>query len=194
MKTKILSNVPVSIIVFFLLVTTPFLGCLVTYQGEQKLVSKLDPVILTSNDLLTMRLTEINNIGRTAMESHRTGGPPAVIVGLEQRWERRQLTVRYWLYNAADTAKEGGAAGHPWTYAAWANFHPELNPDHVIGDATWRVIPSRRRERNMTDLWFVKNNVLVHVRTSVHPPNELQVARDVARKIAAKIEAVLEEK
>ncbi len=156
------------------------------------MVRKLDAIILTYDDLLTMRLTEINNIGRSRMESYRIGGPPNVIIGFKQQWDRYRLTVRYWLYDSGSTAKKGGAEGHPWTFAAYANFHPELNPEHVIGDATWRVIPRRRRENDMTDLWFVKNNVLVHVRASIHPPNELQVARDIARKIETKINAVLE--
>ena len=46
----------------------------------------------------------------------------------------------------------------------------------------------------MTDIYFVKHNVLVSVRTEVHPPNQLQVARDIARHIEAKIAAVLNKK
>ena len=37
----------------------------------------------------------------------------------------------------------------------------------------------------------MKNNVLVHVITDGPSSNQLQLARDVARKIEAKIEAVL---
>ena len=40
-------------------------------------------------------------------------------------------------------------------------------------------------------LLFVKNNVLLHVITDGPSSNQLQLARDVARKIEAKIEAVL---
>ncbi len=196
MKTQILSrrDALVSTIGFLLLATTTLIGCYVINKGENRLVRKLDAVILTYDDLLTMSLTEVNDIGRTRMESHRIGGPPNVIVGFEQQWDKYRLTVRYWLYDSGYTAKKGGENGHPWTFAAYVNFHPELNPKHIIGDATWRVILSRPREHDMTDLWFVKNNVLVHVRASIHPPNELKVARDVARKVEAKIEAVLNKK
>ena len=46
-------------------------------------------------------------------------------------------------------------------------------------------------EGRATDIYFVKNNVLVHVISYGDSPNQLQFVRDVARRIEAKIEAVL---
>ena len=74
------------------------------------------------------------------------------------------------------------------------DYQPESNPQDVIGDATWRMIPKRWWEKDATDLWFVKNNVMVYVSANGQSPDQLQFARDVARKIEAKITAVLKKK
>ena len=202
MKTRILSmrNVPVSIIVFLLLVTTTTIGCgTLAYR-----VLGLDPVSLTLEDLDRMGLTKRNRIRHfygpydmLITEVHRSGAlrkKSPVIGGFEQR--KSGGTVQYWLFDSSSTAKKAAAIEWIWTSAAPVNFHPELNPEDIIGDATWRRIHKRRKEweKGPTDLYFVKYNLLVYVRTQGHPSNRLQIARDVARNIEAKIDAVLPKK
>ena len=116
------------------------------------------------------------------------------IVAFEQRGYQRN--VQYWLFDSSSIAKNAAAGAWIWLSAAVPNFHPELNPENVIGDATWRRIPKSWKDwkKGPTDIYFVKNNLLVSVRTNGHPPERLQRARDATRKIAAKIEAVLEKK
>ena len=149
----------------------------------------LDPVILTQDDFPTMRL----------MKNSRLDGFPkeaSIIVGCEQRWRENQLIIRYYLFHSGYAAQK--AWKNPWGYrvaATVSNFHPELNPDDVIGDATWRYIPRRQTERiNDIEILFVKNNVAVLIMANGTPSNQLQFARDVARKIEAKITAVLSQK
>ena len=66
-------------------------------------------------------------------------------------------------------------------------YQPEPSAEDVIGDATWRI-------PNASSIWFVKNNVLVYISAGGHPSNRLQVVQEVARKIEARIEAVLGKK
>ena len=83
------------------------------------------------------------------------------------------------------------------------NWQPERNPEDIIGDATWHYIPwgHNEWEYHSTHIVFVKNNVLVKImagKSSIMTDElssyQLQLARDVARKIEAKIVAVLEKK
>ncbi|MYC74443.1 hypothetical protein F4X10_01550 [Candidatus Poribacteria bacterium] len=186
MKTQILSkrNAPIRIIGFLLLLTTT-LGCGVLFNVNR--VMRLDPVILTQGDLRRMRLTESDRLGGFPKES-------SIIVGFDQQWSDGHLVIRYYLFDASYTAKK--AKANPWghTVATPANYQPELDPVDVIGDATWRLISKRHWEKGMTDIYFVKNNVGVHVMIRGTSKDQLQFARDVARKIEAKIEAVLEKK
>ncbi|MDE0016155.1 MAG: hypothetical protein OXU51_08220 [Candidatus Poribacteria bacterium] len=175
------------IIGFLLLVTTPLIGCGILFNINR--VMRLDPVILTQDDFPKMRLMENNRLDGFPKES-------AIIVGCEQWWNVNQLIVRYYLFDSEYTAQK--AWENPWGYpvaAAVSNFHPELNPQDVIGDATWHYIPKRQTEKiNDIEILFVKNNVAVLVMANGHASNQLQFARDVARKIEARIEAVLEKK
>ena len=172
---------------FLLLLTTLLIGCGVLLNTNR--VMRLDPVILTQDDSATMRLMENRRLYRFPEES-------SIIVGCEQRWNVNQLIVRYYLFDSEYTAQK--AWKNPWGYpvaAAVSNFHPELNPQDVIGDATWHYIPKRQTEKiNDIEILFVKNNVAVLVMANGHASNQLQFARDVARKIEARIEAVLEKK
>ena len=77
-------------------------------------------------------------------------------------------------------------------------FLPELDPDEVIGDATWCHIESDEKNRALKSipLLFVKNNVVVQVFPDAEPgheysPHRLRFAREVARKIEAKITTIL---
>ena len=202
MKRPILSirNAPVSIIGFLLLVTTTTIGCGVfTYR-----FLGLDPVSLTLEDLYKMGLRKRNRIRHfygpydmLIKEVHRSGAlrkKSPVIGGFEQG--TRGGTVQYWLFDSASTAKKAAAIEWIWTSAAVPNFQPELNLEDIIGDATWRRIYKSRKEweKGPTDLYFVKHNLLVYVRTQGHPSNRLQIARDLARKIETKIDAVLKKK
>ena len=200
MKTQIFSrrNTPVSIIGFLLLVPTTLLGCGVFFNR----VLGIDPIILTQDDLHMIGLTENERIHirpddlpvMQGTSSNRSGflKKSPIIVGFEQR--EVGGTVQYWLFDSSSTAKKAGAEGfHIHPSAEMPNFQPELDPDDVIGDATWRGIPTRNRsegENGLTALWFVKYNLLISVRIDEH----LQDARDVARKIEAKVEAVLKKK
>ena len=170
---------------FLLLVTTPLIGCGVLFNVHR--VMRLDPIVLTQDDLRMMRLTESDRLGGFPKEL-------SVIVGFDQQWSDGHLVVRYYLFDSSYTAKK--AKANPWghTVATPANYQPELNPEDVIGDATWHLIPKRQSETGMTDIYFVKNNVGVHVMTSGASEYQRQFARDVARKVEAKITAVLEKK
>ena len=153
-------------------------------------VTGLDPILLTQDDLQRMGLRKSERI----RYYYGIGGPIKefhVIAGFEQRGY--QLKVQYWLFDSWSTAKKAAAVEWIWTYAAMPNFHPELNPKDVIGNATWRRIHKswREWEKGPTDLYFVKYNLLVSVRAEMHPSNRLQFARDAARKIEAEIETVL---
>ena len=171
---------------FLLLVTTSLIGCGVPFNINR--VMRLDPVILIQDDLPTMRLIENRRLYRFPEES-------SIIVGCEQRWNVNQLIVRYYLFDSEYTAQKVWKNAWGYRVARPAKFHPELNPEDVIGDATWHYIPKRQTERiNDTEILFVKNNVAVLVMADGQPSNQLQFARDVARKIETKITAVLEEK
>jgi hypothetical protein len=79
------------------------------------------------------------------------------------------------------------------TIGATLFFEPELNPETVIGDATWYAV---KRVGKTSPILFVKNNVVVLVYPGAGPeykdsPHQLQFAREVARKIEAKITAIL---
>lgn len=187
MKPQIFSirNPLISIAGFLLLVTTMQTGCGVLFNVNR--VVKLHPVILTQEDLPKMRLTSSRRSGRPSKDF-------PIIVEFEQRWNGNQLTVGYWLFDSSYTAKK--AAGE-YTFrmvAGVPNYQPESNPENVIGDATWRIIPKICGKKDTTDLWFVKNNVVVYVSADGQSPDQLQFARDVARKIEAKIEKVLPQK
>ncbi|MDE0423361.1 MAG: hypothetical protein OXN25_00685 [Candidatus Poribacteria bacterium] len=187
MKTQILlrKHTPVSIISFFLLLTTTLLGCNTINRALE-----IDAVLLTLDDLRTMGVRTDKRIGvpiEHLKELH-------IISAYEQRGT--QLTVQYWLFASASAAKKAAEGQWIWFFAAPANFHPQLNPEDVIGDATWHRIHRSRKEweNGPTDIWFVKYNLLVSVRTKGHPSNRLQFARDTARKIEAEINAIVEKK
>ena len=113
----------------------------------------------------------------------------SAIVGFQQAWSG-DLTVLYWLFDSWYTAKKAAVApGYP-PVAAVMHWQSERNPEDVIEDATWYHIPKSQWD-NHTRIVFVKNNVMVHVIADGHPSNQQQFARDVARKIEAKIEMVL---
>ena len=184
----------------FLIVTTFSLGCNIINKGENKLVNKevnrlvkkLDPVLLTEDGLPSMQVTSISidpEIGTFTPEV-------SVITGLKQWWSG-DLSIEYWLFDAADTAKKVANSGVHHISAVPMNWQPESNPEDIIGDATWRHIPRRQWEYVRTDIVFVKSNVLVHISTGEPSQNQLhqlQFARDIARKVEAKIETVLEKK
>ena len=167
---------------FLLLMATPLLGCGVFYNVNR--VMTRDPVLLTLDDLHMMGLRKSERISRPLNDLFS-------ISGFEQRGY--QLNVQYWLFDSSYSAKKAAASEWIWLFAAMPNFHPELNPNDVIGDATWRRIHKswKEWEKGPTDLYFVKYNLLVSIRAKVHPSNRLQFARDAARKIEAEIETVL---
>lgn len=181
----------------FLIVTTFSLGCNIINKGENRLVKKLDPVVLTQdvikkldsviltrNDLPSWQLRqEYTNLGPSKKSS--------VIVACHQRW-RGGLTVRYWLFNASSAARDeavwiGGTTG------AGLHFKPESNPEEVIGDATWYHIDWKSSERRPTIL-FLQSNVLVLVHPRDPSSKGMQFSQNVARKIEAKIQVVLKKK
>ena len=188
METRILArhHTLISIIGFLLIMATTSIGCKI-FSNVNRVIGP-DPVLLTRDDLHRMGLMESDRIGSLT----RRGS----IIAFERRWRSEGLTLQYWLFDSASTAKKAAAGAWIWRFAAVPNFHPELTPEDVIGDATWRRIPRSRKEweNGPTDIWFVKYNLLVSVRTKGHPSNRLQFARDTARKIVAKIDAVLEKK
>ena len=187
MKIQILSrcHAPVGIIGFLLLVTTMPPGCGVFFNFSR--VMRLDQVILTQDDLPTMRLMENKRLDRFPEES-------SIIVGCEQRWIRKQLIVRYYLFHSADAAQKVWKNRWGYRVAGSAKFDPELNPENIIGDATWHYTPQRQTKRIDIEILFVKHNVAVLIMANDHPSNQLQFVQDVARKIEAKITAVLPQK
>ena len=184
MKIQILSrqSMPVSIIGFLLLVTITLIGCGILFNINR--VMRLDPVTLTQDDLRMMRLTSSDRIPGNSKLS--------IIVGFEQRWNESQLVIRYWLFDSAYTAKRGVDA-LSGTIAAELYFYPELSPDAVIGDATWCHL-NQHTVKMSSPLLFVKDNVGVLVMTSRPSSNQLHFAQNIARKIEAKIAAVVEKK
>ena len=193
MKTQSFSrwDASVSIISFLLLVATTQIGC----GGFVNRVIESDAVLLTLDDLHKIGLRNGGRIGRHLNDLSRTR-QLSVIAGFEQGWSGGDLNIQYWLFDSASTAKKAAEIAWPWTFAAVLNFHPELNPDDVIGDATWRNIHESRKEweNGPTDIYFVKHNLFVSVRTNGPPANRLQDARDVARHIETQIAAVLKQK
>ena len=184
----------------FFIVTTFSLGCNIINKGENKLVNKeenrlvkkLDPVILTEDDLPSMQVTS------TSINPDIETFTPevSVIVGFDQWWSG-DLSIEYWLFDAADTAKKVANSGEHHISAGLMNWQQEPNPEDIIGDATWRHIPWRQWAYVSTQIVFVKSNVLVHISTGEPSQNQLhqlQFARDIARKVEAKIETVLEKK
>ena len=193
MKTQILlkHKAPVSIIGFLLLMIATLIGCKVLPNVNR--VMGLDAVRLTLDDLYEIGLRKSNRIG-----GHRTGGPikQLSVIGGFRQGTSGDLDIQYWLFDSASTAKKAAEARWTWTFAAMPNFHPEPNSKDVIGDATWRNIHTNRKkwEDGLTDIYFVKHNLLVSVRTAGHASNRLQNARDIARNIETKIEAILSQK
>lgn len=187
MKPQIFSmrNALVSLIGFLLFVPTALIGCGVLFNVNR--VMRLDPIVLTQDDLPMMQLTG----------SYRRDGFPkelSVIVGFDQQWSDDHLIVSYYLFDSSYTAQKARANPLGHTVATPGNYQPELNPENVIGDATWHLIPKRQWEKGKTDLYFVKNNIGVHVMSRGTSEYQLPFVRDVAQKIEAKITAVLEKK
>lgn len=184
MKTQFFSkqDTPISLIGFLLCLTTTLIGCGVFVNRAMN----LDPVLLTQDDLHKMGLRKHGRI-HNPYGIRDTIAEFRVSAGFEQRGY--QLNVQYWLFDSSSAAKEAAEAEWIWTSAAPANFHPELNPEDVIGDATWRRIHRRWKgwEKGPTDLYFVKYNLFVSLRANGHPSNRLQFARDAARKIEPKL-------
>lgn len=189
MKTQSVSrrDVPVSIIGFLLLGTITLLGCRVFVNR----VIESDTVLLTLDDLHEMGLRNGRHVNDLSPIKQLY-----VIAGFEQGWSGGDLNIQYWLFDSASTAKKAAEAAWTWTFAGMPNFHPELNPDDVIGDATWRNIHRswKECERGPTDIYFVKHNLFVSVRTNGPPLNRLQDTRDIARHIETQIAAVLKKK
>lgn len=183
MKTQVLSReiASLSIIGFLLLVIITSLGCgILSILSNAYPVMRLDPVLLTQDDLPTMRLTKHEPISRPTEAS-------SLIAESQQSWiwNEGRLAVYYYLLRSTPDAKRPVFPLFP----AKAVFRPEPNPKEVIGDATWRV-----RTTLVTYIFFVKDNVEVHIMMGGRSSNRLQSVREVARKIEAKIAAVSEKK
>ncbi|MDE0016156.1 MAG: hypothetical protein OXU51_08225 [Candidatus Poribacteria bacterium] len=198
MKTQRFSNwnTSVSTIGFLLLVATTQIGCGVFVNR----VMRRDAIILTQSDLYRIGLTKRNRIRRYpdypfTIRDILKGS--SVIAGFQQGGSG-DLTIQYWLFDSSSTAKKAAEAEWTWRFSGVPNFQPELNSEDIIGEATWRNIHKSREaeesEKGPTDIYFVKHNLLVSIRTVGHPSKDLQDARDIARHIEAKIEAVLEKK
>ncbi len=182
MKTPILlrSNASISSIGLLLLLITTLIGCGVLFNVNR--IVKLEPVVLKEDDLPPMQVTS----------SYTSRGIPelSVIVAFKQQWSEG-LTVRYWLFDSWYTArKEAVWVGS--TIGPSLHFQPESNPEEVIGDATWYHVDWNSGEKGLP-IMFSKSNVLVIV-NPIGPSENLQFARNIARKIVAKIEAVLPKK
>ena len=181
---------------FIFLLTMPLLGCGLIYYVN--IVPRLDAVILTADDVPTMELNGAHRIGGVFKD-------PPTVAGFDQWWDGIQpeehIAVKYWLFQTNDDAQKAAAEWRSGIAAAAIKingkiesaYQPEPNPEHVIGDATWRVSKTRRG-RSGNSIWFVKNNVLVYVMGRRPSINQLPLTRAVARKIEVKIEAVLNKK
>ncbi|RKU22334.1 hypothetical protein C6503_03995 [Candidatus Poribacteria bacterium] len=175
---------------FLLLVTTPLIGCGIFVNRGTR---------LTLNDLHMMGVTNSNRVDRylnypsavRGTKRNFLSGLPVIAI-FQYGGNGNQLTIQYWLLDSSATAQKAAEAAWPWLFAAPANFQLEMNPEDIVGDATWRNI--HRREEGPTDIYFVKHNLLVSIRTVGQPSKDLQDARDIARHIEAKIEAVLKKK
>ena len=223
MKTqrRLIHPAPISTLGFLLILTTQLIGCSILSLGTRSTPSDVprlttfDAILLTSDDLPTRGLMQARPmealsegprrgsdvvIGYAYQRMARRYRPPErvsdVVVGLEQEWSGG-LIVRYWLWNPNAPALEKASVG-TWPFASVPNFHPERNPEDIIGEATWRDILIYRRKSvtergpmKHTILLFVKSNVEVYVMVDEVSVEHLQVARAVARKIEAKIEAAL---
>lgn len=155
------------------------------------MVRNLNAIILTANDLPTMKLDVGTN--------RHIRGPvklPPIVDGFLHAWDgtrpEEHITVKYWLFQNVRNVQ---TAADEWRHfiasaAIEINgridsaYQPEPNAAEVIGDATWRVAGE-------PDIWFVKNNVLVYVMGNSPSVNQLKLTRTVARKIEAKINAAL---
>lgn len=157
---------------FLLLGTTPLIGCAILSNAYP--VMSLHSVLLTQDDLPTMQLTNERSSRPTKGLSH--------IVEFKQLWSE-ELVILYFLFNSTSAAQKAS----PPLFPDVEGYRPEPNPKEVIGDATWRV-------EKPPGIYFVKHNVLVYVLVKGHPSHRLPFARNVARKIEAKITAVLEKK
>ena len=177
-------------ITFILLLSLPPLGCGILYTGENMLVGKLSAILLTTDDVPTMKLDPV-------VTGHRRGVVkyPPVLAGFEQSWNGTRpeelIYVNYWLFQSVRDAQKAADVWRSFIAAAAIEidgktesaYQPEPNPEDVIGDATWRP-------ENDTSIWFVKNNVLVYVMANDLLGDQLW-NRAVARKIEAKINAAL---
>ena len=157
------------------------------------LVRKLDAITLTANDLPTMT---VENFLPGNVPFHGPSKEPPVVEALMHFWDGAQpednITVKYWLFQSVADAEK---AADQWrniiaSLAIVINgeydsaYQPEPNAEDVIGDATWRPA-------NHSSIWFVKNNVLVHITAGSPLVNQLPLTRSVARKIETKINAAL---
>ena len=176
---------------FILILAMPPLGCGILYIGENMLVGKLNAILLTADDVPTMKLDPVVNRRRRGVVKQ-----PPVIDGFSQSWNgtrpEEHIYVNYWLFQSVRDAQ---TAADEWRHfiasaAIEINgrtdsaYQPEPNAADVIGDATWRVADD-------ASLWFVKNNVLVYIIARRPRVNQLKLTRTVARKIEAKINAAL---
>ncbi len=156
------------------------------------LVRKLDAIILTADDLPTMELDAVTSGGSGGVRKE-----PPVVDGFRQSWNGTQpeehIYVDYWLFQTVADAQKAAAAWRRFIAAdaieingkIESAYQPEPNAEDVIGDATWRV-------ENDASIWFfVKNNLLVYITARRPLVNQLPLTRSVARKIEAKIVAVL---
>ena len=179
------------LVFIFLLVIAP-LGCHIFNKGavsnkaEDMLVRKLDAVMLTANDLPTTMELDVRS--SFAISGKRKF--PPIVDGFLQSWNstrpEEDISVSYWLLRSVEDARTA-AGGWMGTLASAGIYLPEPRPENVIGDATWRI-------ENNASIWFVKNNVLVYIMGGRPKINQLPFTRSVARKIEAKINAVLPKK
>ncbi|MDE0401454.1 MAG: hypothetical protein OXL96_26965 [Candidatus Poribacteria bacterium] len=175
---------------FLLLVATPLIGCgIFVNRGTRLTLSDLHMMGVTNSNRVD-RYIDYPSAVRGTKRNFLSGLP--VIAIFQYGGNGNQLTIRYWLLDSSSTAQKAAEAAWPWLFAAPADFQPELDPEDIIGDATWRNI--NRKVDGPTDIYFVKHNLLVSVRTSGQPSKDLQDARDIARHIENKIEAVLKKK
>lgn len=157
---------------FLLLGSITTIGCAILSNAYP--VMSLRPVLLTQDDLPTMQLTNERSSSPTKELSR--------IVEFEQLWNE-ELVILYSLFNSSSAAQKAASPLFPDV----VGYRPEPNPKEVIGDATWHV-------EKPPGIYFVKHNVRVYVLVKGHPSQRLPFTRDVARKIEAKITAVLPQK